>query len=70
MRAKQADRSCEQLDEAAPSPRIEGLVNGAILQADRLGATPEDLMAELFEDCPGIMSALTTITRVEMGPGP
>ncbi len=65
-----ADRTCEQLEEAAPSPRMEGLFNGAVLQADRLGATLEDLMAELFEECPVIMSDLTTITRVETGPGP
>jgi len=56
-----ADRTCSQLEEAAPE-QMPGLFDGAVLQADELGADPQDLMSELFRECPETMSAIVSIT--------
>ena len=53
-----ADRTCAQLDESDPA-QMPGVFEGAVLQARALGVQPQDLMAELFQECGGTMSALT-----------
>ena len=61
-----ADRTCAQLDESDPA-QMPGVFEGAVLQARALGVQPQDLMAELFHECAGTMSALTSIASVESG---